>query len=185
MSIMVDEKIFSFAYKMAFRDATMRKAFPRLDGENSDDFSKRKYDVMDIAKQPVQEYIKKIFAGAHPNPLKTITTICERTNQLNFSFGNAQKLVNMTAKYMFISTYGDEKKRNLFSDCECPMDSVMIGILRKKCPKTSLKVNVSWSRLPWDKDNIPKEYKVFQDGIREMLEEGKLPIEADYLYWDE
>lgn len=38
----------------------------------------------------------------------------------------------MTAKYMFLSLYGDEGKRALFENCHCPMDVVMIEVIKKR-----------------------------------------------------
>ena len=38
----MEEKIFGFVYNMAFRDATLRKAFQKKDGEEEKDFQDRK-----------------------------------------------------------------------------------------------------------------------------------------------
>ena len=48
-----------------------------------------------------------------------------------FTFGNAQKLVNMTAKYMFLRAYGDNGERSKFEGCDCPMDGVMCRFIEK------------------------------------------------------
>ena len=169
---------------MAFRDATMRNAYARHEAEDDYHYHKRKQMVMDQAKEPVYKYIKGIFEGKYPNPIETITDICKE--QYNFTFGNAQKLVNMTAKYLYISTFMDNEKRQLFKNCDCPMDSVMLSVVKAKNPKVSWKSDFSWSRMNNDKGKIPKVYEEFKNEVASIADkEGLLPIEVDFKYWDE
>ncbi len=90
----VDNNIFDFSYTLAFRDATMRNAYPSYEGEPDEHYHKRKQRVLKESKEKVRTYIKDIFEGNKPNPIDTIKNICNE--QYNFTFGNAQKLVNMT-----------------------------------------------------------------------------------------
>ncbi len=43
----------------------------------------------------------------------------------SFGFGNAQKLINMTAKYIALGFYMDDCREN-FQYCHCPMDGIMV-----------------------------------------------------------
>ena len=43
-----------------------------------------------------------------------------------FTFGNIQKLINMTLKYMFTICYTNDSMRKRFMYCHCPMDSIMM-----------------------------------------------------------
>ena len=91
----INDKIFEFAYKMAFRDSTMRNAFLRYDSEKNDDsaFSNRKNLIKEHSRGKVQEYIDKIISGNKPEPLVTIRDICDQYNTIReFTFGNAQNL---------------------------------------------------------------------------------------------
>lgn len=123
------EKIFDFAYMMAFRDATMRNAFKRFSAEQNDDgmYHERKQRVKAASRGIVKSYIDEILDADidSPDPIATIIGVCEKMERDGFTFGNAQKLVNMTAKYMFLSSYADKEKRKLFAKCHCPMDGEM------------------------------------------------------------
>ena len=181
-----DDKIFEFAYKMAFRDATMRNAYPRREGEDDMPYHRRKQKVMELSKETVRKYINDIFADKElkPNPVETILSICN--DDYDFTFGNAQKLVNMTAKYMFISTFMAEDSRRRFENCDCPMDSIILGVVRRLKPDVSWKPDYSWSKMISENASIPDVYIEFQEAVKSLADaEGLLPIEFDYKYWDE
>ena len=101
-------KIFDFVYNMAMNDATMRNAY-------SDD----KEEVLDkctAMKYEVKKYIDAIYDAKHPLFYDTASIILEsgELDQFSdFTFGNVQKVINMTAKYFYISSYEDEGKRKL------------------------------------------------------------------------
>ncbi len=151
----INDKIFDFAYSMAFRDATMRNAFPMFDSEKKREngtnvFRDRKRKIKDYSKGIVRDYIDEILADKEPDPLNTIKKLCNGENKKQgFSFGNAQKLVNMTAKYMFLSAYGDSQQRKKFKNCHCPMDGVMMERLKDNCEEYKLEwegFKKSWSQ---------------------------------------
>ena len=180
----IDDKIFAFAYTMAFRDATMRNAFLRHEGEDDIHYHSRKQKVMDLSREPVRKYISGIFYDKKPDPIKTIISICNE--QYGFTFGNAQKLVNMTAKYMFITTFMDDDKKKKFEKCDCPMDSIMLSVVRTMKPNVSWKADYSWSRMTDYQNGVPDVYMEFQESVKKLAKEmGMLPIEFDYKYWDE
>ena len=201
----INDKIFGFAYMMAFRDATMRNAFPRsrcADSENiksiesnqlDEVFHKKKKLIKDYSESIVRDYIDDILSGKNPDTLAVIKSLCSEENaevitSNGFTFGNAQKLVNMTAKYMFLSVYNDPKIRKNYVSCHCPMDSVMMVRIRENNRKYGLgniKWKYSWSRLGIEDESV-KEYERFQEYIRKIAEkEGILPIEVDFLLWDD
>ena len=100
-----------------------------------------------------------------------------------FTFGNAQKLLNMTAKYIFISTYRHPCLREKFNFCHCPMDGRMMK-------KAGLNGQIAWSKLEWTpgkegaKDGAPKEYRTFQAKIKKLADEqGFNSIEYDFDVW--
>lgn len=141
---------------------------------------------MELSKENVRKYINDIFAdkGLKPNPVETIQSICN--DEYDFTFGNAQKLVNMTAKYMFISTFMDQDSRWRFEDCDCPMDSIILGVVRRLKPDVSWKSDYSWSKMTSENGSVPEVYKEFQDVVKELAKkENLMPIEFDFMYWDE
>ena len=68
----MQNKIFHFAYMMAFRDATMRNAFPRRTNEKDCDeaFHDRKEKIKEHSETIVQSYIDKIIREETVDPLK-------------------------------------------------------------------------------------------------------------------
>ena len=48
----------------------------------------------------------------------------------SFGFGNAQKLINMTAKYIALGIYMDDCRED-FQYCHCPMDGIMVDKVTK------------------------------------------------------
>lgn len=124
----------------------------------------------------------------------------------SFGFGNAQKLINMTAKYMFISAYQDSDKAKLFDQCHCPMDGIMVDKVTKlagrlvdegeeglraslenfayKRPRAhdwAAKDEVRWSKLTLENR---KPYEGFQKVVRALAErEGLSPLELDFCVW--
>ena len=146
------DMIFEFAYNMAFHDATTRNAFLKRKEEKDDDdaFHKRKAAIRGYSKSSVKSYIDSIKKGDKPDPLMVILNICDEENTTNgLTFGNVQKLVNMTAKYMFLSAYVDSDIRDKFIMCHCPMDGVMMDWVKKHCTEYGLKPikwDTSWSQ---------------------------------------
>ena len=115
----IDDKIFDFVYGLAMRDATMRRAY---------EGGKSTLVDSNEAKKTVHDYIKAILKGCNPSFYNCAAKVksCFK-NDPQFSFGNTQKVINMTAKYMYITTYGENKTaRNHFAKCHCPMDSYMM-----------------------------------------------------------
>ena len=101
----MQDEIFSFVYKMAFQDAVQQKAYE----------GKKK----DLCETP------KMFKDVALELFKAV-------NKDNFTFGNAQKVINMTAKYLYIICYADSAFRDRFKYCHCPMDRVMLNIVWKR-----------------------------------------------------
>ncbi len=89
MNQAMNTAIFKFAYEMAFRDATMRKAFPKRAGESDKDFKNRKQSAKDVAIGTVETYIKGIFATAKSDPIDVIKDVSEVGRNFGFTFGNS------------------------------------------------------------------------------------------------
>lgn len=185
----VDYRIFDFVYEMAMRDATMRTAF----------LGDRKNIRQNLqAKNAVHRYIDNILSGNEYDFYETESVVENALSKYGFSFGNCQKLINMTTKYFYIASYGNEAIRKNFEKCHCPMDSVMIKnavsfYSQKKddnvCGdakgvKKAL-ANVSWSRLTRDQGNAPYQYELFQKVIANLAKEDDMtPLEYDYYAWN-
>ena len=207
----LDSNIFNFAYEMALRDATLQGAYKGTD--------KKKLRENSGAKAIVEEYIKAIFDGKQPCFYKTEAEVEESfiafidDNKLTidkegtpavFTFGNAQKLINMTAKYMYIAAYQNDDLREKFNCCHCPMDSVMvetvireIGSEKRSVQKSGEQIEnmtkrrngITWRqylRQSWSKisSSDREQYDLFQEMITFLSEKEQIsPIEFDFNYW--
>lgn len=89
----VDCRIFDFVYEMAMRDATMRTAF-------SGDRKNIRQNLQ--AKNAVHRYIDNILSGNEYDFYETESVVENALSKYGFSFGNCQKLINMTAKYFIL-----------------------------------------------------------------------------------
>ena len=52
-----------------------------------------------------------------------------------FTFGNAQKLINIVCKYFYIISYKDSSVREKFKYCHCPMIVFYLKMFGKKNKK--------------------------------------------------
>ena len=197
----VQKSIFDFVYTMALRDATMQKAY---EGEKKHLFDNK------APKKTVEKYVEKVLAGKLNNQEKADKVTKETIEQLvkdfsddGFTFGNAQKLLNMTMKYLYIGVYGDpakEKKyKELFRFCDCPMDSQMIAyVIGKRTEKEAASIlkektralygDTRWSMLSDKPDAVPHNstaaYYEFQKIVRALAaKEELIPIEFDFVHF--
>lgn len=185
-------KIFDFIYTMALRDATMRRAY---EGERTPLFKN------DDAKNATREYINALLRGENPDFYTTAETVENgfRDKGHEFTFGNTQKLINMTVKYMYIAAYQKEHYADLrekFKGCHCPMDSIMVKKVIKEIKSQIDEEEVcellkghernwrsflqnAWSKM--DKDKDKDQYKLFQNLVKYLSDKkGLTPIEYDY-----
>lgn len=204
--------IFNFAFDMALRDATLQKAYRGTD--------KKILRENDEARRFVKEYIHDIFIECHPCFYDIEKKVEESYNRFigdnklvdsegkpaQFSFGNSQKLINMTAKYMYITAYTDDAVRAKFQCCHCPMDSIMVERVIKKIgevarsskeyeeqineiAKTYTPSNLTWRqflRQAWSKITTPnyEQYELFQHFVSYLSEKEHISsIDLDYYYW--
>ena len=203
----LSKKVIDFIYGCSMHDAILQQAF------------KGKKDwvgKVEGAKAPLRDYIDRIIANEFSSQqkhddffLKTANQICKEINDKQpssavdaFSFGNAQKLINIVIKHTYTFCYYDPQLRENFRYCHCPLDSIMLGKVwkaygdafgskkRKEKLKTPQFFRKSWGdegqeglRQP-RVDKFPERYLSYQEAIRELIGDGDLyPIEFDYIVW--
>ncbi len=202
----IDDDIFSFVYGCALQDATLQQAFR----------GKKKWIEECVqAKSAVRQYIDRVMTDTfrcqkqHDEVfLDTVNTVCYAVNTDNkekavFSFGNAQKLLNMTAKYCYIACFHDSERRECFRYCHCPMDGIVLEKVWRLSEKLFDKKSQRREKLgtydifckPWSTEGIsddtqpsledfPKRYKTFQETVKALIgEEDLFPVEWDYREW--
>ena len=218
--MIVDDKIFDFIYTIAMRDATLQKAYELIGYKTSkgakkpDDYKKEELLQNSTAKDIIREYIDNIIAGNNPNFYdvekdveKSFDSFIKGKKYLSsFTFGNCQKLINMTVKYFYIVTYSDPAIRSHFNDCHCPMDKIMIERVISELDKANVtlddinnknrlnieipkkkKISKGYLRNSWSKieQKDHKQYDLFQAAVKDLAKQkGVSPIEYDYLMWN-
>ena len=188
----IDEDIFTFIYDAAMNDATRRTGAASI---------KNEILKLDKVKTLVCDYAESIIEG-----LATEGSFMKCVNQIEallrsnckygaFTFGNIQKLINMTMKYLYIR-YRDTDKAAGFDLCHAPMDSQMIKKVRQAAKKAAIPCSIdsecAWSKICNDTDN-PKysmsNYKGYQETISSLLAHPKIKercknhLDFDYRYW--
>ncbi len=196
-----DDNLFHFVYVCAMRDAVLQKAYvgekkwlwttETIQAENS----VRKYidHLLEIGFQSQKEH-----DGYFMN---VVLEVCNIINEKitvdkkegHFSFGNAQKLINITCKYFYITCYKYTDLRNNFKYCHCPMDSILLDyvwkIIKNNQNMTSFEFKKSWGNEELKNDGdcnfeLPDRYMLFQESIRYLASQKNIfPIEYDFLVW--
>lgn len=210
----LEEHVFTFIYGCALKDAVLQKAFS----------GKKAWIGKEVpeAKAHVRAYIDRVLSGefreasdaakrAHDEALLSAAiAVCEaikgykdkHANADEFSFGNAQKLINMTVKHIYAHTYSVPDLRDCFRYCHAPMDSIMLSkvwrMVGKKLGKSERAKRLGENFLsPWGREefaengegcsNFSERYLNFQAAIRKLIEEEKgdlFPVEFDYVFWN-
>ena len=204
---MIDKKIFDFIYYEALKDATLRNTCSseiRKELFEIDSYKKSKLSV--AVKEIVRNYIDTLFKGELKEETckNSIIEICDEINtkdKSGFTFGNAQKLINMSAKYFYISVFKcDESYRKKFEFCHCPMDSILMEKLTNKywteISKGDIKYKKDINGKPWSSltESDISQYKNYQKAIKLLGKSDEFknifgmelyPIEIDYCIWGE
>ena len=104
---------------------------------------------------------------------------CEEIRQLytesevDFTWGQAQKWLNMTIKYLYI--VGSNDFSGVFQFCHVPIDNFIFQIAEKELGIPRQKT--AWSR--WDDYN---EYMAYQKELRSRIKEYD-PLRWEFKYW--
>ncbi len=198
----IQDDIFEFIFGGALRDAVMRKAYVGEKPKVSDFSSEVLHQVRIFANKVLtdnfhsqDEYDKLFFDLA----LNIKTEVNSKKKNGNWNFGNSQKLINMIIKNLFVICYIDNNQRKRFQFCHCPLDSILLGIVKQKTQAKRLNDTqhvifnsnrINWG-VPWSKEDCDTyiEYKKtryceFQKIVRVLAaEEGLYSLEYDYHVW--
>lgn len=136
-------------------------------------------DVVNIIVQNINDLIsdRDEFDTRHNELCEKIIETANSQNVLSadFTYGQAQKWLNMTLKYMLLMNFWSDKLKTVSDILHIPVDSYIIEAAEKY-----LKIKMSskaWSK--WDKD----EYIDFQEKIRNALVGAETPMEWENHAW--
>ncbi|MBQ8791414.1 MAG: hypothetical protein IJZ51_08890 [Ruminiclostridium sp.] len=137
---------------------------------------------------------------------KVCTFIIEKVNSYkddfmadNFTYGQAQKWLNMTIKYMYLMGFWKDEFKNIEKALHIPVDSyiiqavwekecVEIPLLEDKLPKKGTRGAYSYEKVKrWSKWEYD-EYQEFQDSLKKYIDatkQHKTPLEWEAEAWIE
>lgn len=184
----IDDKLFRFVYIVSMRDATLQKSYK----------SQKKWleeDAIVSLVQPilapfVQKIIENRFVDQSSFDKAFIKAAGDLCNVINtkagndeFSFGNAQKLINIMTKYFYIQAYRNPSIRDGFKYCHCPMDNQLLKKVKEETKDPIF--NDGWGDLKFVKVNgeniFPEKYLKFQETVRRLAhKDGLTAVEYDY-----
>lgn len=204
----IDDRIIDFCFDIALHDATLQAAYmDTLDSLNQiyeylkNETKKYIKDIMDFNKSIDSIITSEVICGIYKsNKIQVFNS--NRDEKKQFKYGNIQKLVNMTAKYMYISSYNNMDMKKRFGKCDCPIDSIISKKIFDKCSEENL-IFREKQHFPESYNNSKKSIKSFfyslsfsklsesdylfcQEMLRDYCELKKIsPLEFDYKYWKE
>lgn len=164
------DTILKSAIKVAYNDATMQGAYNALEKENAEEI-----DYDEVA-QELEKAIKKLLNDNSNSYEQWHKDICEElvkcyekvtSNNKNpaFSYGNAQKWVNMTMKYLYILS-GIFHKFNFNKDCNFEDYYDRIGKLYEEL---QVPVDSFIIESVWDEKSKSKEFHIIKANLIRLL----------------
>lgn len=136
--IILDDYIFRFIFIQAMRDSVIQLAY------NGEKKWLMESDVLNSLKDEIEILIEKVLNNEYLSQEKydkdflyATISICKCINNKakngKFTFGNAQKLINIMLKYFYITSYKNDVLKVKFRFCHCPMDQELLRAIWDKC----------------------------------------------------
>lgn len=158
-------------------------------------FSDKFIDAFCKAGTPVltQEAFDALHDEVCEDFLRELNKLCDKYNLKKQHYGKAQKIVNMTFKYLYLFEK-NEPIQPFFALCHMALDSNICGYLKDAFKKHGMRENLfetSWSNLDVG------QYQEMQKEIRDYCkkyssdyadaadEDVKLPFYAEALIWEQ
>lgn len=181
------EKITEYCFNNAWND--MARTL------KSNDENSKKVEVENL-KSGIKGLICNNFEGSlKGNKISSLIESCQKENKINnnliFSYGQAQKVVNMFFKYIYTFKEKLSLSEEDFDNCDCPIDNINLGRIKnydganqkvKDCIKNikGKENNYKYSDCSWS--NLDKDkYQELQGAIEEIVnEEKKYKNKLDY-----
>lgn len=180
-NIEIRKDVFNFIYLEALDDATRRTEAASL---------KCSIEGMESVREIVKEYAESVVHGDNPcfydYEQKIEDVLYEQGEDYRkFTFGNIQKLINMTMKYLYIQYYDTDIYKN-FACCNVPLDSEMRDLIRKDYGAKFISRECAWSKITRKTTDIKyslDNYINFQAAVAAIVKKNaryRIPLEYDY-----
>lgn len=127
----INDEIFTFIYTVAMRDAVIQLAYK---GEKK---PLMKSEILNLLKGEMECLIDKVLNDKYRSQstydedflcatINISKYINDRRENEEFTFGNAQKFLNIFFKYLYIISYKNSGIKKNFRFCHCPMDQQLL-----------------------------------------------------------
>lgn len=175
------------AIKRAYRD--MNRTLQTK--KHQDEWNDLKKEGIDIIKNAIQDKEKVLcfinnkegydywFYRVLGSLISLNKIVSEENNnkvKLEYTYGQAQKWINMTMKYLIVLNY--ELVLKVIPFLHVPIDEIVVDTAIAECKTKYLKTQL----IPWSKEIDETNYKKFQNEIREKTE---CPIKWEFNIWNE
>ena len=196
----------------AYKDIMVRTLKRKEIEKTSNNFKKFKNLILEYIDKGTFPEASDDFDKFH-NKLCLSVLECLELEYVEVKYGKAQKLVNMTFKYLYCTKYiSDNDKRSLFDNCHIALDSIILEWLYKyvypnyKIDNQELNESdnphdsnltrdctPSWSNLIYSKDqdlvyDNKYTYNFFIKIIRKYFDNINIditPFQAEFIIWRE
>ena len=170
------EDPFEAASFRAYRDFNRTLRFGKMDAETRLVLRKRATDILRrriSSLNPDNIICQLDFDLWHKESCEEIRKSYTEAN-IDFSYGQAQKWLNMTIKYLYI--VGSNSFAGVFQFCHVPIDNYIFQIAEKELgiPHPT----IAWSR--WN--DYDGQYLAYQKELRSRIN-GYDPLRWEFKYW--
>lgn len=190
------EDVLDFAVQKSYQDLQLRTIpghgnVPNLKNHICEDV-KESFESYFMKKAPET---KEKFIEKHEELcdvfMKSMNHKLSEFGVKNVNYGKAQKIVNMTFKYLYCSDNPDFGKE-YFKFCQLPLDQYSLEWVRRISKELKLEKGHidkdSWGKIQYDQDIDRKQYsyKKYRDCLYEYVEMKKLEwslLELDIVIW--
>lgn len=154
-----------------------------------------KEDITSLDKQSLKNKFDNMHKIICKNVLNILQKYYTNSDGTDVCYGKAQKIVNMTFKYLYCIP-GTNKKEDYFTYCHVALDTFTLEWLYRKC-KTTKRTIIRDNLVPWS--NITNKeckkngkeiysYEKLQEIFRELVTDPKTdlnltPFQTEFYIW--
>lgn len=191
-----NNKMFETALRLGYKDA--QRTFTNINKLVWEKHNDSKDKFFDSFSEEIQKIFIKKESNFSPKFLFDKFTEFFQSYGYTVTYGQAQKVINMTFKYLYCLDDKKQYKEDIFDKCHMPLDSFTLAwykrnILKKTDAKDyQIKSEDSWSKLEKEKythiqelikNRVEKGLKIKINGINIPLPEA--PLDAEFVIWQE
>lgn len=178
--------IFEDAVNAAYGDA--KRTFEGINGRATTANNNLAQKIQKYFKAPVN--LTK-FDELHNDWCKEYIADLKNAGYDKATYGRAQKVVNMTFKYLYCldnaaTTYDDH-----FEDCHVALDSYTLEWIWRNCNLSKTESHDDWSKIQYDNRSTKKTtilgYKEIVDKYRKNKPASypDTPFQSEFIFWEE